>query len=65
METLLQRIVENIKAQKVHGLVLRDHIQYCMNYGCEEIRQAAVEAVKEDESAKTAAIEYLYVDIRD
>lgn len=60
VETLLQRIVENIKAQKVHGLVLRDHIQYCMNYGCEEIRQAAVEAVKEDESAKTAAIEYLY-----
>ena len=59
-EMLLQRIIENVKAQKVHGLVLWDHIHYCMNYGCEEIRQAAVEAAKEDESARTAAIEYLY-----
>lgn len=57
---LRQRIVENVKTQKVHGMVLRDHIQYCMNCGCEDIRQAAVEAVKEDESARTAAIEYLY-----
>lgn len=57
---LRRRIVENIKTQKVHGMVLRDHIQYCMHCGCEEIRQAAVEAAKEDESARTAAIEYLY-----
>lgn len=59
-ETLLRRIMENIITQKVHGLVLWDHIQYCMNYGCEEIRQAVVEAVKEEEVARTAAIEYLY-----
>lgn len=58
--TLQQHIVENVKTQKVHGTVLRDHIQYCMNCGCENIRQAATEAVKEDESARTAAIEYLH-----
>lgn len=58
--TLQQHIVENVKTQKVHGTVLRDHIQYCMNCGCENIRQAAAEAVKEDESARTAAIEYLH-----
>ncbi|MEY8388169.1 hypothetical protein AALC17_12880 [Oscillospiraceae bacterium 38-13] len=57
---LLQRITENIKTQKVHGTVLRDHIQYCMNCGCEDIRQATVDVVEEDESARTAAIEYLY-----
>lgn len=59
-EPLRHRIIENVKAQRVHGLVLRDHIQYCAEHDCEDIREAAVEAVKMDESARTAAIEYLY-----
>lgn len=51
-EALQQRIIENVKGGKVHGSVLQDHIQYCAENGWEDIRNAAIVAIKTDEFAR-------------